>query len=85
MWEGGADTFINKGVNGRWREVLSVQDSLDYERLALEKLGLVPLLDLDLRLGEGSGAVAAVPVVRSAVALLRDVALLSELAPGDPV
>ncbi|SDK69560.1 nicotinate-nucleotide-dimethylbenzimidazole phosphoribosyltransferase [Nocardioides sp. YR527] len=54
------------------------------QSMALEKLGLVPLLDLDLRLGEGSGAVAAVPVVRSAVALLRDVALLSELAPGDP-
>ena len=51
------------------------------QSLALAKLGLEPLLDLDLRLGEGSGAVAAVPVVRSAVALLRDVALLSELMP----
>ncbi len=46
---------------------------------ALAKLGLEPLLDLGLRLGEGSGAVAAVPVVRSAAVLLRDVALLSEL------
>ena len=46
---------------------------------ALAELGLEPLLDLDLRLGEGSGAVAAVPLVRSAAALLRDVALLSEL------
>jgi nicotinate-nucleotide--dimethylbenzimidazole phosphoribosyltransferase len=49
------------------------------QSLALAKLGLEPLLDLGLRLGEGSGAVAAVPVVRSAVALLNDVALLSEL------
>ncbi len=49
------------------------------QSLALDKLGLDPLLDLGLRLGEGSGAVAAVPVVRSAAALLRDVALLSEL------
>lgn len=49
------------------------------QSLALAKLGLEPLLDLGLRLGEGSGAVAAVPVLRSAVALLRDVALLSEL------
>ena len=49
------------------------------QSLALAKLGLEPLLDLGLRLGEGSGAVAAVPVVRSAGALLRDVALLSEL------
>jgi len=49
------------------------------QSLALAKMGLEPLLDLGLRLGEGSGAVAAVPVVRSATALLRDVALLSEL------
>ncbi|MCW2814979.1 MAG: nicotinate-nucleotide--dimethylbenzimidazole phosphoribosyltransferase [Nocardioides sp.] len=49
------------------------------QSLALDKLGLEPLLDLGLRLGEGSGAVAAVPLVRSAAALLRDVALLSEV------
>lgn len=49
------------------------------QALALAKIGLEPVLDLGLRLGEGSGAVAAVPVLRSAVALLRDVALLSEL------
>jgi nicotinate-nucleotide--dimethylbenzimidazole phosphoribosyltransferase len=54
------------------------------QSLALAKLGLEPALDLGLRLGEGSGAVAAVPVLRSAVALLRDVALLSELLPPDP-
>jgi nicotinate-nucleotide--dimethylbenzimidazole phosphoribosyltransferase len=52
------------------------------QSLALDKLGLEPLLDLGLRLGEGSGAVAAVPLVRSAAALLSDVALLSELLPG---
>lgn len=53
------------------------------QSLALDRLGLDPLLDLGLRLGEGSGAVAAVPVVRSAVALLRDVALLADLLPPD--
>ena len=31
------------------------------QTLALDKLGLVPVLDLGMRLGEGSGAVAAVP------------------------
>ena len=49
------------------------------QSLALAKMGREPLLDLGMRLGEGSGAVAAVPVVRSAAAVLRDVALLSEL------
>ncbi len=53
------------------------------QALALEKLGLEPVLDLGLRLGEGSGAVAAVPVLRSAVALLRDVALLADLLPPE--
>jgi aryl sulfotransferase len=38
-WEGGAETFINKGVNGRWRDVLTPADSLAYERMAKEKLG----------------------------------------------
>ncbi|OYO25187.1 nicotinate-nucleotide--dimethylbenzimidazole phosphoribosyltransferase [Enemella dayhoffiae] len=46
---------------------------------ALDKLGLTPLLDLQLRLGEGSGAMAAVPLVRSAVGVLREMALLSDL------
>jgi nicotinate-nucleotide--dimethylbenzimidazole phosphoribosyltransferase len=49
------------------------------QSLALDKLGLEPLLDLGMRLGEGSGAVAAVPMVRSAVLLLAEVALLSDL------
>ncbi|WP_185996276.1 nicotinate-nucleotide--dimethylbenzimidazole phosphoribosyltransferase [Nocardioides campestrisoli] len=51
------------------------------QELALAKMGLEPILDLGMRLGEGSGAVAAVPVLRSAVALLRDVALLDDIAP----
>lgn len=49
------------------------------QRLALDKLGLTPVLDLDLRLGEGSGALLAVPVLRSAVLLLREMALLADL------
>jgi aryl sulfotransferase len=39
IWQGGADTFINKGVNGRWRDILTPDDSLVYERAAAEKLG----------------------------------------------
>ena len=41
---------------------------------ALATLGLRPLVDLDLRLGEGSGAVLALPLVRSSAAVLRDMA-----------
>jgi nicotinate-nucleotide--dimethylbenzimidazole phosphoribosyltransferase len=43
-------------------------------RLALSALGLPPLLDLGMRLGEGSGAALAVPVVQAAARVLRDVA-----------
>lgn len=49
------------------------------QALALAKMGLTPLLDLRMRLGEGSGAVTAVPLLRSAVGVMRDVALLDEL------
>jgi nicotinate-nucleotide--dimethylbenzimidazole phosphoribosyltransferase len=43
-------------------------------RRALAALGLRALLDLDLRLGEGSGAALALPIVQSAARVLRDVA-----------
>jgi aryl sulfotransferase len=39
IFEGGAETFINKGVNGRWRDVLSAEESAAYEAQALAKLG----------------------------------------------
>ena len=42
--------------------------------LVLDRLRLEPLLDLGLRLGEGSGAALALPLVRSAVAILTDMA-----------
>jgi aryl sulfotransferase len=36
---GGAQTFINKGSNGRWREVLSAQEVAAYEARAIAELG----------------------------------------------
>lgn len=53
-------------------------------RLLLEKLALDPLLDLGLRLGEGSGALAAVPLVKLAAECVTAVATFSErgLEPG---
>lgn len=38
-WKGGAKTFIHKGTNGRWRDVLTDEDNARYEATAVEKLG----------------------------------------------
>jgi nicotinate-nucleotide--dimethylbenzimidazole phosphoribosyltransferase len=55
--------------------------------LALEHLDLAPIVDLHMRLGEGTGAVVALPILRAAVAALAsmatfDEAAVSERAPG---
>lgn len=50
----------------------------------LDALGATPLLDLGMRLGEGTGALLAVPLVRAAAALLRDMASLADLGIGEP-
>ncbi len=47
--------------------------------VALEHLGLRPLLDLSLRLGEGTGGLLAVPIVRAAAATLGGMASLAEV------
>ncbi len=39
FWEGGAQTFINKGTNGRWRDTLSAAQSQRYEQMAVSELG----------------------------------------------
>lgn len=39
FWEGGAKSFIHKGTNGRWRDVLTEEESMKYEKMAIDKLG----------------------------------------------
>ena len=50
---------------------------------ALAALGLRPLIDLDLRLGEGSGAVLALPLVQCAARVLREVATFDSAGVSD--
>ncbi len=47
-------------------------------RLMIEAIGLSPLLDLRMRLGEGSGAAAAVPLLRLACSLHAQMATFAE-------
>ncbi|HJQ28213.1 MAG TPA: nicotinate-nucleotide--dimethylbenzimidazole phosphoribosyltransferase [Rubrobacter sp.] len=51
-------------------------------RIALEYLKLEPLIDLDMRLGEGTGGLLAVPVVQSAARTLAEMATLEEMGIG---
>ena len=52
--------------------------------LALAELGLDPILDLRMRLGEGTGATLALPVLRAAVAALSSMATFSEAGVAGP-
>jgi hypothetical protein len=39
FWDAGGEVFINKGVNGRWKDVLTTADSAEYEARAAAELG----------------------------------------------
>lgn len=47
-------------------------------RLVLERLGLVPLLDLGMRLGEGTGAALGMRLLEDALAIQREMATFDE-------
>lgn len=52
FWDGGAETFIHKGTNGRWQGELAATDIAAYEARALAELGP----DCAAWLAGGSGA-----------------------------
>ncbi len=47
-------------------------------RIALEWLGLEPLLDLEMRLGEGTGALLALPIIEAAMRTLQEMATFDD-------
>lgn len=52
--------------------------------VALDTLGLEPLLDMRLRLGEGSGAALAIPLVRAAARIMREMATFESAGISGP-
>jgi nicotinate-nucleotide--dimethylbenzimidazole phosphoribosyltransferase len=54
-------------------------------RVVLQSLGLDPLLSLGLRLGEGTGAALALPMIASAADILRDMATFESAEVSGPV
>ena len=53
-------------------------------RVVLDALGASPLLDLGMRLGEGTGALLAWPLLRSAAAMLSDMASFESAGVSGP-
>lgn len=52
-------------------------------RIALEWLGLEPLLDMGMRLGEGTGALLAFPLIEAAMRTLNEMATFDEAGVSD--
>jgi nicotinate-nucleotide--dimethylbenzimidazole phosphoribosyltransferase len=52
-------------------------------RVALDHLDLQPLLTLDMRLGEGSGAAIALPIIQGAARVMRDMATFEQAGVDD--
>ncbi len=50
--------------------------------IVLDAMGATPLLDLGMRLGEGTGALLALPLLRASARLLTDVASLDDVLSG---
>jgi nicotinate-nucleotide--dimethylbenzimidazole phosphoribosyltransferase len=76
----GAAALIAVGLQPRCRPYLiaSHRSVERGHRVLLDRLGLKPLFDLDLRLGEGTGACLGMGVVRAAIKILTEMATFDE-------
>jgi nicotinate-nucleotide--dimethylbenzimidazole phosphoribosyltransferase len=76
----GAGAFIAAGLAPQVKDYL-VAAHLSVElghRLVLERLGLTPLLNLNMRLGEGTGAALGITLVEAAVKVLNEMATFAD-------
>ncbi|GAB2557932.1 nicotinate-nucleotide--dimethylbenzimidazole phosphoribosyltransferase [Nocardia heshunensis] len=67
---------LSPGARAWW--VAGHRSSEPSHTIALQRLDLEPLVDMGMRLGEGSGAVTALPLLRAAVATLAEMATFAE-------
>lgn len=72
---------LNPGARAWW--VAGHRSTEPAHAAALAALGLEPVLDLGLRLGEGTGALLALPVLQAAAATLAEMATFDEAGVSD--
>jgi nicotinate-nucleotide--dimethylbenzimidazole phosphoribosyltransferase len=72
---------IAPGAKAWW--VASHRSTEPAHSRALERLGLDPIIDLGLRLGEGTGALTALPILRSSAITLAEMATFDEAGVSD--
>lgn len=73
---------IAPGAKGWW---LAAQSSPEPAMaLVVDRLGLPPIVDLEVRLGDGTGAVAVVPLLQMAARLVAETAVAETSATGTP-
>ena len=70
----GAAVAVRMNAHTRDYLIAAHRSSEPGHRVLLDHLELDPLLDLEMRLGEGTGAALAIPIVRAAVAAFRSMA-----------
>jgi nicotinate-nucleotide--dimethylbenzimidazole phosphoribosyltransferase len=81
----GAAALIAVGLQPLCRDYL-IASHRSVERghgVALDHIGLTPLLDLDLRLGEGTGACLGMSLVCAAIKILTEMATFTEAGVSD--
>jgi nicotinate-nucleotide--dimethylbenzimidazole phosphoribosyltransferase len=62
-----------------WDYLIAAHNSVEVgHRIVLEYIGPVPLLNLDLRLGEGTGAMMALHLVDDAIAIRDEMATFAD-------
>jgi nicotinate-nucleotide--dimethylbenzimidazole phosphoribosyltransferase len=76
----GAAALLAVGIQPQCRDYLvaSHRSAERGHQSALERMGLKPLLDLDLRLGEGTGACLGIGLIHAAVKILTQMATFGE-------
>jgi NaMN:DMB phosphoribosyltransferase len=77
--------LIARDLGGQIRHWTLLADAGDLElvRQGGDVLGLTPVLDLGLGLGEGANALAALPLLRTAVGLASSIGVHPALEPED--